>query len=61
MSQLKKAVEERKKAIINQFFEHQYFHSKSKSMLYNLPLAELERIYIEMRSHLARQRAIKVL
>lgn len=49
MAQLREAVEKRKNQIIQYLIKYGYTKLEDGRQLYELPLAELERLYINMR------------
>ncbi|NEX77395.1 Fur-regulated basic protein FbpA [Bacillus thermocopriae] len=55
--QLREAVEKRKSRIIRDLIEFGYMKHEDGRQLYELPLVELERIYIDMRIKKCRKEA----
>jgi Fur-regulated basic protein A len=55
MAVLKEAVEKRKQYIINFLIDHEVYEAPDGRQLYELPLAELERLHIEVRCKIGRE------
>ena len=55
MAVLKEAIEKRKQYLIDFLIDHGVYESSDGRQLYELPLAELERIYITLRCEIGRE------
>jgi hypothetical protein len=55
MAVLKEAVEKRKQYIIDFLIDHGVYEAPDGRRLYELPLAELERMYITLRCEIGRE------
>ena len=55
MAVLKEAIEKRKQYLIDFLIDHGMFEASDGRQLYELPLAELERIYITLRCEIGRE------
>lgn len=55
MAVLKEAIEKRKQYLIDFLIDHEVYEAKDGRQLYELPLAELERIYITLRCEIGRE------
>ncbi|WP_412729310.1 Fur-regulated basic protein FbpA [Geobacillus thermodenitrificans] len=55
MAVLKEAVEKRKQYIIDFLIDHGVYEAPDGRQLYELPLAELERMYITLRCEIGRE------
>ena len=55
MAILKEAIEKRKQYLIDFLIDHGMFEASDGRQLYELPLAELERIYITLRCEIGRE------
>ncbi|WP_240371708.1 Fur-regulated basic protein FbpA [Anoxybacteroides rupiense] len=55
MAVLKEAVEKRKQYIIDFLIDHEVYEAPDGRQLYELPLAELERMYITLRCRIGKE------
>lgn len=55
MAVLKEAIEKRKQYLIDFLIDHEVYEAPDGRQLYELPLAELERMYITLRCKIGRE------
>jgi Fur-regulated basic protein A len=55
MAVLRESVEKRKQYIIDFLIDHEVYEAPDGQQLYELPLAELERMYITLRCEIGRE------
>lgn len=55
MAVLREAVEKRKQYIIDFLIDHEVYEAPDGRQLYELPLAELERMYITLRCEIGKE------